>query len=81
MARFYFDLSDEQSLDLDETGGEYNDLKDAEREAVRTVASLGLEALRDRAEERFILTIRDGSGPAIEIVAIFRSRPLREASQ
>jgi hypothetical protein len=80
MAKYYFDLWDGKGVELDDMGSEFHDVKGAEQEAVRTIASLGCEALRDKAKERLTITIRDENGPALEITAAFRIRALREAT-
>jgi hypothetical protein len=79
MAKYYFDVADGNGVELDDMGCEFHDLKGAEQEAVRTIASLGREALRDKAKERLTITIRDENGPALEIAAALRIRSLREA--
>jgi hypothetical protein len=78
MAKYYFDVADGNGVELDDMGCEFHDLKGAEREAVR-IASLGREALRDKAKERLTITIRDENGPALEIAAALRIRSLRDA--
>jgi len=47
MPRFYFDVREGARFISDETGREFSDLDEAEREAVSTAAAIGRERLPD----------------------------------
>jgi hypothetical protein len=78
MPRYYFDLQDGDGMHADLDGGDFRDLTVAEREAVRAIASMAVDTLRSKKQERLTITLRDESGPAIEVAAAFRIRRLRE---
>jgi hypothetical protein len=51
MPRFYFDVREEDRVAPDEVGVELESLEAAEREAIRRVAGIGADSLKDRISE------------------------------
>jgi hypothetical protein len=78
MPKFFLDLSDDSHTELDDRGEEFTDLSEAALEAVRTIRGLSKDVLDNKRAEHFTITVRDEAGAALEIVADFRIRSLRE---
>lgn len=66
MSTYFFDVQDGDGVFLDETGMELADMDAAIREARRALADMVRDGLRDQAEQRLSIRIRDGAeGPVI----------------
>lgn len=77
MARYYFDIHDEDGVETDSIGCEFAHLSMAEREAAKAVAEISWDALRAKKKGSIAIIVRDELGPALEVVSAFHVRSLR----
>ena len=65
MPRFFFDVSDGESLTRDEIGLELHDLDRVRTEAIKALPDIAREALPDGDERILVVQARDEGGRAI----------------
>ncbi|UFW46394.1 MULTISPECIES: DUF6894 family protein [Bradyrhizobium] len=68
MARYYFDLVDEEGLVVDEEGLEFTDMEGVEREATQAMADAARESLhRPIKPGEAAIEVRDDTGPVMRV--------------
>lgn len=76
MARYYFDIMDEEGVFLDDVGLELPDMDTAIKEARRTLADMVRDALRSQSPDNVSISIRDGAeGPVVLSVTLKTEEP------
>lgn len=68
MARYYFDLVDQDGLVVDEEGLEFGDMEGVEREATQAMADAARESLqRPIKPGEAAIEVRDDAGPVMRV--------------
>ena len=76
MARYYFDIMDDEGVFLDDVGMELADMDTAIKEARRTLADMVRDALRSQSPDSVSISIRDGAeGPVVLSVTLKTEEP------
>jgi uncharacterized protein DUF6894 len=76
MARYFFDLRDEDDIAFDEEGLELKDIRAVQDEAARSLADMGRDEVRRHAGDpnkrrRMAIEVRDDNGPVLEVKFAF----------
>ncbi|MHC2618963.1 hypothetical protein ACVIW2_000995 [Bradyrhizobium huanghuaihaiense] len=81
MARYYFDLRDEDELAPDEEGLELSGLRAAQVEAARSLVDMAREAACTSAPvngtHRMAIEVRDAGGPVMQVKFTFEVETLK----
>jgi hypothetical protein len=65
MTRYFFDIHDGPNSSRDEDGEELATLEDAESEAVRALADLSRNRLRNGGKTKLVIDVRDDTGKVV----------------
>lgn len=63
MPRFYFDITDNGRIEIDDEGAEFPDLEVARKDAANSLVEIAKDALPDGDARDFVIDIREGDGP------------------
>ena len=76
MARYYFDIMDEEGIFLDDEGIDLPNMDSAIKEARRALADMVRDALRAQNPDSVSISIRDGAeGPIVLSVTLKTEEP------
>jgi hypothetical protein len=79
MATYFFDLTSDDAESVDEEGIELPDAEVAHETALNALMRVAHDAvLEGSMSQRFAVSVRDVSGPVLEIAAEFHSRIFRK---
>ena len=65
MPRYYFDVTSNDELVIDDTGTEFPDVTQAHREAIRTLAEISAELIPLNGPRRLTIEVRDQSRKSV----------------
>ncbi|MDD1535225.1 MULTISPECIES: DUF6894 family protein [unclassified Bradyrhizobium] len=75
MARYYFDLTDEHGVALDEEGLELSNMRAVQAEAAKSVGDMARDAIISAAatggRRRMAIDVRDAGGPVMQVTFSF----------
>jgi hypothetical protein len=75
MARYYFDLTDEHGVALDEEGLELSNMRAVQAEAAKSVGDMARDAIISApstgGRRRMAIDVRDAGGPVMQVTFSF----------
>lgn len=78
MATYFFDFRAHGTLSFDEEGIELSDVEAAHDQALRSLTEAARDAVLEGAMgQQFSVQVRDGTGPVLEVTAVFGSMIFR----
>lgn len=81
MARYYFDLLDDDGLFIDEEGLEFSDLRAVQAEAAKSLADMARDAVHGSpglSMRRMTVDVRDKVGPVMQVRFNFEVERMRQ---